>query len=94
MTSVTLSTRRVGYCYDPRMKEHKHLNFSHPEQPARITNIFEKLKNYGCISRMIALPAREVTEYDVALIHSKDVWLRVKEIECKIPFIFYIVGLI
>ena len=83
MAGVAPSTR-VGYCYDPRMREHKHLGYDHPEQPARITSIFETLENSGCTSRMIVLPTREVSEDEVALVHSRKVWERVKEIECKV----------
>ena len=83
MAGVTPPTR-VGYCYDPRMREHKHLGYDHPEQPARITSIFETLENSGCTSRMIVLPAREVSEDEVTLVHSRRVWERVNEIECKI----------
>jgi len=91
MAGVTSSTR-VGYCYDPRMREHKHLSYDHPEQPARITSIFETLENSGCTSRMIALPAREVSEDEVALVHSRKVWERVNEIECKVSSAFHHLG--
>jgi len=83
---------RVGYCYDPRMRGHKHLSYDHPEQPARITSIFETLENSGCTSRMIVLPTREVSEDEVALVHSRNVWERVNEIECKIPSAFHFLG--
>lgn len=86
------SSIRVGYCYDPRMKEHKHLNYDHPEQPARITSIFETLENSGCTSRMIVLPAREVSEDEVALVHSRNVWERVNEIECKASSPFHLLS--
>ena len=83
-----VSSVRVGYSYDPRMKEHKHLTYDHPEQPARISRIFETLENSGCTSRMIVLPVREVSEDEVTTVHSRKVWERVNEIECKIspPF--------
>jgi histone deacetylase 6 len=83
---------RVGYCYDPRMREHKHLSYDHPEQPARITSIFETLENSGCTSRMIVLPAREVSEDEVTLVHNRDVWDQVNEIECKISSAFHFLG--
>jgi len=74
---------RVGYCYDPRMREHKNLTYDHPEQPARISSIFETLEASGCTSRMIVLPVREVSEDEVTLVHSRKVWKRVNDIECK-----------
>jgi len=91
MTGVASSTR-VGYCYDPRMKEHKHLIYDHPEQPARITSIFETLEHSGCTSRMIGLPAREASEDEVTLVHSRNVWERVNEIQCKLSLPSHLLG--
>lgn len=91
MAGVAPSSR-VGYCYDPRMKEHKHLGYDHPEQPARITSIFETLETSGCTSRMIVLPAREVSVDEVVLVHSRNVWDRVNEIECKVSPALYLPG--
>lgn len=68
------------------MREHKHLGYDHPEQPARITSIFETLESSGCTSRMIVLPAREVSKDEVALVHSRNVWDRVNDIECEVFF--------
>ena len=79
-----LTPLQVGYCYDPRMREHKHLNYDHPEQPARISSIFETLEASGCTSRMVVLPVREASEDEVTLVHSRKVWKRVNDIECKI----------
>lgn len=87
MASIASSTR-VGYCYDPRMTGHKHTSYDHPEQPARITTIFSALETSGCTSRMIFLPSREVSEDEVALVHSRNVWERVDEIECKVSSAF------
>lgn len=75
---------QVGYCYDPRMREHKNLSYDHPEQPARISSIFETLEASGCTSRMIVLPVREVSKDEVTLVHSRKVWRRVNDIECKV----------
>lgn len=91
MAGVTASTR-VGYCYDPRMKEHKHLTYDHPEQPARIASIFETLEDSGCTSRMINLPAREVSQREVRLVHSHAVWERLTEIQCKTSSAFQPLG--
>lgn len=89
MAGVASSTR-VGYCYDPRMGGHENLSYDHPEQPARITTIFSELETSGCTSRMIFLPAREVSEDEVALVHSRNVWERVNEIECKVYSAFHV----
>lgn len=84
-----LSSTRVGYCYDPRMGGHNHLSYDHPEQPARISRIFEALENSGCTSRMIALPVREVSEDEVTTVHSRKVWERVNEIDCEVSPAFH-----
>lgn len=86
------SSARVGYCYDSRMREHKHHSYDHPEQPARISSIFKTLEDSGCTSRMIVLPAREVSEDEVTLVHSRKVWERVNEIECKVSSAFHLPG--
>ena len=91
MAGVSPQTR-VGYCYDPRMREHKHLSYDHLEQPARITSIFETLESSGCTSRMIVLPAREVSKDEVALVHSRNVWERVNAIECRVSSAFHLLG--
>ena len=74
------------------MKEHRHLDYDHPEQPARISRIFETLENSGCTSRMVALPVREVSEDEVTLVHSRKVWERVNELECKVSLAFHFLG--
>lgn len=91
MAGVTSSTR-VGYCYDPRMKEHRHLDYDHPERPERISSIFELLEDFECTSRMIALPVREVSEAEVTMVHSRKVWERVNDLECKISPPFHLPG--
>ena len=74
------------------MKEHKHLTYDHPEQPARISRIFETLESSGCRSRMTVLPVREVSEDEVTRVHSRKVWKRVNELECKISPVFHLLG--
>ena len=92
LSSVFHHIPQVGYCYDPRMREHKHLNYDHPEQPARISSIFETLEASGCTSRMIVLPVREVSEDEVTLVHSRKVWRRVDDIECKVSPSLHLLG--
>ncbi|GAA5999704.1 uncharacterized protein JCM10292_003708 [Rhodotorula paludigena] len=73
-----------GFCYSARMTLHAPLprtvneNDPHPEQPARIQGIFNKLSNGGLLARMIRVPVREVLREEVMLVHSEGHWDRVR----------------
>ncbi|GAA6044078.1 hypothetical protein JCM8097_005022 [Rhodosporidiobolus ruineniae] len=72
-----------GFCYSGRMTLHAPLpkfdnNDPHPEQPARITGIFNKLSNGGLLSRMQRVQIREVVKEEVMLVHSEGHWDRVR----------------
>ncbi|EMD37432.1 hypothetical protein CERSUDRAFT_83190 [Gelatoporia subvermispora B] len=49
----------------------------HPEQPARIARIFDKLKDHGCIGQMRRLPIRPALRDEVLLVHSEALWEKV-----------------
>ncbi|KAK4050595.1 Histone deacetylase hda1 [Microbotryomycetes sp. JL201] len=72
-----------GYCYSGRMTLHTELNRdpkgdTHPEQPARIAGIFQKLKNSGLAARMERVAVREAVRDEVMLVHSEGHWDRVR----------------
>ncbi|POY71533.1 hypothetical protein BMF94_5454 [Rhodotorula taiwanensis] len=73
-----------GFCYSARMTLHAPLprtvdsNDPHPEQPARITGIFNKLLNGGLTSRMVRVQVREALREEVMLVHSEGHWDRVR----------------
>ncbi|BGO97405.1 Histone deacetylase clr3 [Rhodotorula toruloides ATCC 204091] len=73
-----------GFCYSARMTLHAPLpktvdsNDPHPEQPARITGIFNKLLNGGLTSRMVRVQVREALREEVMLVHSEGHWERVR----------------
>ncbi|KAM0791687.1 hypothetical protein ACM66B_003961 [Microbotryomycetes sp. NB124-2] len=50
----------------------------HPEQPARIAGIFQKLRNSGLAARMERVAVREAVRDEVTLVHSEGHWDRVR----------------
>jgi histone deacetylase 6 len=75
--TVTPST--VGYIYDTRMMQHECISGFHPEQPLRISSIFAKLEEAGCIQRMVQIPCREVLQEEVTLVHTQELWDAVED---------------
>ena len=75
---------QVGYVYDSRMLMHSCLS-GHPEQPSRIRNIHDTLKNAGLLSKMKKLPIREAERDEILLVHSEHLWDKVMAIssECE-----------
>ena len=70
----------VGYVYSPEMMIH----FSphgHPEDPERITIIYEAIAAAGLISEMKQLPIRPVKKEESLLVHSEDHWDKVRDIQ-------------
>lgn len=73
---------QVGYVYDSRMLMHSCLS-GHPEQPARISNIHNLLKDEGLLSKMRKLPIREAERDEILLVHSEHLWDKVMAISSK-----------
>ena len=46
----------------------------HPERPERISHIFDKLKQGGCVARMKRIPIREVKMEEIMLVHQRGMW--------------------
>ncbi|BGP17393.1 hypothetical protein JCM10213_001854 [Rhodosporidiobolus nylandii] len=73
-----------GYCYAKEMTLHAPLrkfdvpNDRHPEQPARIVGIRNKLSDEGLLDRMQLIRVREVVREEVMLVHSEGHWDRVR----------------
>ena len=72
---------KVGYIYDTRMMQHECIPNFHPEQPLRISSIFEKLEEAGCIRRMVQIPCREALQEEVTLVHTQKLWDTVEEFQ-------------
>ncbi|KAL5529145.1 hypothetical protein ACEPAG_5119 [Sanghuangporus baumii] len=75
---------RYGYVFDARMMNHAPLSASnngdHPEQPARIMGIYQRLREAGLLSRMRLIPIRMARKSEVLLVHSEDHWEKVQMI--------------
>ncbi|KAM6924434.1 histone deacetylase 6 [Xenentodon cancila] len=61
----------TGLLYDDRMMDHLNLwDRHHPEQPQRIFKIFSRHQQLGLVDRCQRIPARLVTEEELAMCHS------------------------
>jgi len=72
----------VGYVYSSDMMSH----FSphgHPEQPARIQEIWLTLVRDKLTNQMKWIPIREVRKEEALLVHSEDHWNKVVAIQCE-----------
>ena len=71
-----------GYVYDPQMMIHSSVVHPHPEQPLRISEIYQVLVMEGCISRMGEITGRQATQEEVLLVHAKLIWDKVEQLAC------------
>ena len=72
----------VGYIYSSEMMSH----FSphgHPEQPARIQQIWQTLVRDQLTKKMKWLPIRQVRKEEALLVHSEDHWDKVIALQCE-----------
>ena len=67
---------QVGYVYSSKMMTHSCAR-GHPEQPERISRIFDILREHDCLSRMKQLPIRRVLREEALLVHSTSLWEKV-----------------
>lgn len=72
---------KVCYIYDTRMMQHECMSDFHPEQPLRISSIFAKLEEAGCIQRMLHIPCREALQEEVTLVHTEKLWATVEDFQ-------------
>lgn len=70
---------RVGYVYDDRMMLHSPVEL-HPEAPARLLGIHQKLRDAGYLTRMKLIPIRLARKSEVLMVHSEDHWEKVQMI--------------
>ncbi|KAL5749051.1 hypothetical protein ACOSP7_026090 [Xanthoceras sorbifolium] len=65
--------RRVGLLYDERMCKHQTPDGdSHPENPNRITAIWNKLQNAAIPQRCVVLNAKEAEDKDILSVHAQN----------------------
>lgn len=76
-----ITPSKVCYIYDTRMMQHECISDFHPEQPLRISSIFAKLEEVGCIQRMLHIPCREALQEEVTLVHTKKLWDTVEDFQ-------------
>lgn len=72
----------VGYVYSTDMLLHASLH-GHPEQPSRISRIFEAIQGANLISKMKQIPIRPVHRNEALLVHTEEHWDKVLAIQCK-----------
>lgn len=72
----------VGYVYSTDMLLHVSLH-GHPEQPGRISRIFDALKGANLISKMRRIPIRPVYRNEALLVHTEEHWDKVLAIQCE-----------
>lgn len=66
-------TDKVGLFFDEAMAKHRNLeDSSHPEQPARILRIFERLQEEGHAGRCHRIPCRPALRAELALKHTQE----------------------
>ncbi|OBZ68110.1 Histone deacetylase clr3 [Grifola frondosa] len=67
---------QVGYVYSTKMMTHSCIH-GHPEQPERISRIFDALKQAQCLEKMRRLPIRRVLREEALLVHSETLWNKI-----------------
>ena len=78
---------KIGYVYDEEMLLHACLApDGHPEQPDRITRIYNTLLSSSVISHMKRIPARPVEREEALLVHSQILWDKVMAIAGRQQF--------
>jgi hypothetical protein len=78
---LNLGDCNVGYVYSAEMMVHVCLK-GHPEEPERISRIFQAIKEAQYLARMKHIPIRMVTREEALLVHSEDHWDKVLAIQC------------
>ena len=70
----------VGFVYSASMTSHFHPQ-GHPEQPERISSIWNAIVDAHYTSKMKRLPIREVEKHEALIVHSEDHWNKVQAIQ-------------
>ena len=67
----TISARPTGFLYDDIYLKHLSGHSGHPEQPERMTAIWNGLQKAGLINAMYRLAPRRATDTELALVHDR-----------------------
>ncbi|PWN42654.1 Arginase/deacetylase [Ceraceosorus guamensis] len=73
-TGLVYSPAMMLHCPPQNMDEDPEVYDRHPEQPKRISEIYQKLVAHGCAMRMKKINIREVTKEETMLVHEEGVW--------------------
>jgi histone deacetylase 4/5 len=70
---LEMAASGVGLVYDSRMCAHENeSDRKHPEQPARITSIYQRLTSAGVVARCVKVEAREATNEELSSVHTQN----------------------
>ncbi|CEH15291.1 Histone deacetylase complex, catalytic component HDA1 [Ceraceosorus bombacis] len=73
-TGLVYSPAMMLHCPPQNMDEDPEVYDRHPEQPKRISEIYQKLVAHGCAMRMKKINIREVKKEETMLVHEEGVW--------------------
>ncbi|CAG2243725.1 Polyamine deacetylase HDAC10,Histone deacetylase 6 [Mytilus edulis] len=85
-TALLRPPYRTCIVYDDDMRAHKADSRGHPEDPDRITRIFDKHVELGLLERCLRVQSRHATESELQLIHSSKYVEEMKELAEKTVF--------
>ncbi|XP_052061653.1 histone deacetylase 6-like isoform X3 [Mytilus californianus] len=85
-TALMRPPYRTCIVYDDDMRAHKADSRGHPEDPDRITRIFDKHVELGLLERCLRVQSRHATESELQLIHSSKYVEEMKELPEKTVF--------
>lgn len=71
--------KRIGILYDPTVLDHQP-PFSHPEQPARVSEVLALLEQSGILDRLTRLPVTPATRGQIERVHTSAYLDRVERI--------------
>ncbi|XBW35154.1 hypothetical protein QEN19_000717 [Hanseniaspora menglaensis] len=83
---------KTGYCYDIKMRYHSKIYQSyyeyidpHPEDPRRISRIYNKIKENDLLKDMAAIDIRTATNDEILKIHTNELLNKIMSLEQKTP---------
>ncbi|KAI8049036.1 hypothetical protein BDF22DRAFT_700847 [Syncephalis plumigaleata] len=86
-SSASISGVKTGLVYDARMFSHKNIfvydsddDDEHPENPDRMTAIYDQLREQNLLEKCIRIPARLATEKEIQLFHEPEHYTRIEQL--------------
>lgn len=88
----TQNALKTGYCYDVKMRYHSKIYQSyyeyidpHPEDPRRISKIYNKIKENDLLEKMTKIDIRPATNEEISKIHTNELLTTIMGLEDKNP---------